>query len=150
MTGVEAPGPARIEDVIAAEGMFVSTSVGTSMLPLIRDRRDTIIVTPPSGRLRKYDVALYRRGDRYILHRVVEVLPGGYVICGDNCLAREYDITDANVIGVLTGLYRGDRQVDLGGIGYRAYARAWVLLYPARALWKRVRAKLGSIRRRLR
>ena len=150
MTGVDAPGPARIEDVIAAEGMFVSTSVGTSMLPLIRDRRDTIIVVPPSGRLRKYDVALYRRGDRYILHRVVDVLPEGYVICGDNCLAREYDITDANVIGVLTGLYRGDRQVDLGGIGYRTYARAWVLLYPARALWKRVRAKLGSIRRRLR
>ena len=75
MAGVEAPGPARIEDVIAAEGMFVSTSVGTSMLPLIRDRRDTIIVTPPSGRLRKHDVALYRRGDRYILHRVVDVLP---------------------------------------------------------------------------
>lgn len=147
---MDAPGPARIEDVIAAEGMFVSTSVGTSMLPLIRDRRDTIIVVPPSGRLRKYDVALYRRGDRYILHRVVDVLPEGYVICGDNCLAREYDITDANVIGVLTGLYRGDRQVDLGGIGYRTYARAWVLLYPARALWKRVRAKLGSIRRRLR
>lgn len=150
MAGVEVPGPARIEDVIAAEGMFVSTSVGTSMLPLIRDRRDTIIVTPPSGRLRKYDVALYRRGDRYILHRVVEVLPKGYVICGDNCLAREYDITDANVIGVLSGLYRGDKQVDLGGIGHRTYARAWVLLYPARALWKRVRAKLGSIRGRLR
>lgn len=150
MTGVEVPGPARIEDVIAAEGMFVSTSVGTSMLPLIRDRRDTIIVTPPSGRLRKYDVALYRRGNRYILHRVVDVLPECYVICGDNCLAREYDITDANVIGVLAGLYRGDRQVDLGGIGYRAYARIWVLLYPVRALWKRVRAKLGAIRRRLR
>lgn len=147
---MEVPGPARIEDVIAAEGVFVSTSVGTSMLPLIRDRRDTIIVTPPSGRLRRYDVALYRRGDRYILHRVVEVLPEGYVICGDNCLAREYDITDTNVIGVLSGLYRGDRQVDLDGIGYRTYTRIWVLLYPVRALWKRVRAKLGSIRRRSR
>lgn len=29
-----------------------------------------------------------------------------YVICGDNCLYREYGVTDEDIVGVLTGFYR--------------------------------------------
>ena len=62
-----------IESILDADGVFVSTTSGVSMYPMLRDRRDTIIVTRPKERLKKYDVALYRRGESYVLHRVIKV-----------------------------------------------------------------------------
>ena len=36
---------------------------GVSMLPLIREGRDSVILSPVSGRLKKYDIPFYRRHD---------------------------------------------------------------------------------------
>lgn len=119
-----------IAEVLEREGVYVGVTSGVSMWPMIRDRCDTVVVRPPCGRLRRFDVALYKRDDRYVLHRVVEVLADSYVICGDNCIGREHDITDADVLGVLTGFYRGETQVNMQGTGYRCYVRAWCGAYP--------------------
>ena len=35
-----------IEDALATQGMYVGTTVGVSMRPMLRNRRDTIIVEP--------------------------------------------------------------------------------------------------------
>ena len=109
-----------IAEVLEREGVYVGVTSGVSMWPMIRDRCDTVVVRPPCGRLRRFDVALYKRDDRYVLHRVVEVLADSYVICGDNCIGREHDITDADVLGVLTGFYRGETQVNMQGTGIDA------------------------------
>lgn len=140
--GVKGSG-ARIEAVLEREGAFVSTTAGVSMYPMLRDRRDTIIISPVKGRLKKYDVPLYRRGEKYVLHRIVEVTDDGYVICGDNCIRRESDITDREIIGVLTGFYRGDREISMDSAGYRAYVRVWCALYPVRKIYKLVRLSAG-------
>lgn len=137
----------RIEAVLAEDGVFVSTTVGVSMYPMLRNRKDTIIITPYEGRLKKYDVPLYRRGEKYILHRIVEVRPDSYVICGDNCMEKEYGITDEQILGVLTGFYRGKKQVDMESWAYKCYVRCWCGLYPMRRFYKRVRSKLGQWRR---
>lgn len=139
------PAECRIEDVLAAEGLYVGTPVGVSMLPMLRQRRDTIAVVPAPaapGRLAVGDVALYRRGDAYVLHRVVGLEPGGYTILGDNCLAFEH-VSDGRVIGVLAGFWRGEREVDMAGAGYRAYVAAWRALTPARRAWLRARGALA-------
>ena len=81
-----------------------------------------------------------------MLHRVVEVLADSYVICGDNCIGREHDITDADVLGVLTGFYRGETQVNMQGTGYRCYVRAWCGAYPARRALMRLRRSLGRVK----
>lgn len=130
-----------IEDVLARDGVYVSTTSGTSMWPMLQHRRDTIVVAPPAGRLRRFDVALYRRGSSYVLHRVVRVLPDSYVILGDNCLNFEHGITDDQVIGVLTGFYRGhsEKPVNMDGLAYRAYVRVWYLLWPLRLAVGRLR-----------
>lgn len=137
----------KIEDVLSEEGVFVSTTVGCSMYPMLRNRRDTIIISPYEGRLKKYDVPLYRRGSDYILHRIIEVRPDSYVICGDNCIQKEYGISDEQILGVLTGFYRGKKQIDMNGLPYRLYVRCWCAMFPLRKLWKRGRSYLG---RRLR
>ena len=49
----------------------VSTTVGDSMEPMLRNRKDTVIIKPVSGKLKRYDLPLYRRPDgKYVLHRI--------------------------------------------------------------------------------
>ena len=127
--------PARIEDILARDGVFISTTSGVSMFPMLRDRQDTVIVRTYSGRLKKYDVVLYRKGNQYVLHRILKVLPASYIIRGDNCFQKEYDITDNDILGVLREFYRGDKKVELSGFRYRLY----ICFLPVINLWNRLR-----------
>lgn len=135
----------KIEEILEKEGVFVSATVGASMYPMIRNRKDTIVISPSTERLKKYDIPLYKRGDKYILHRIIDVLPESYVICGDNCIQREYDITDKEILGVLTEFYRGEKKINLQGKGYLCYAKVWCALYPLRYVYKRAKGILVSI-----
>lgn len=126
----------QIEEILQQNGFYISTTVGTSMYPMLRNRQDTIVIRPVTQPLRKYDVPLYKRQDDYVLHRIVKVTPKGYVICGDNCLNREYGITDQQIIGVLSEFIRGEKEVDLNSRGYKSYCRIWVAIYPVRYLLK--------------
>ena len=141
----------HIEDVLASEGVFVSTSAGVSMWPLLRNRRDTVVIRPvsPGQRLRRFDVPLYRRGDDYVLHRIIEVQPDRYIIRGDNCLQREY-VADDRVIGVLSELFRDGKRVSPDSSAYRAYVHVWHALFPLRACAKRLRACVGRAVRAMR
>ena len=103
----------HIEEVLEQKGVYVSTTAGVSMYPLLRHRKDTIVIHSVEGRLKKYDIPLYKRGEAYVLHRIVKVNPDNYVICGDNCLKREYGITDEQIIGVLSGIVRGEHTIDI-------------------------------------
>ena len=149
MTAAQFESALHIEDVLAREGVFVGTTAGSSMWPLLRHRRDTVVIRPCAARLRAGDVPLYRRGDAYVLHRVVEVLPDSYVICGDNCAELERGVRDEQMVGVLESFYRGERPVSLDSRAYRAYVRAWRALCPLRRAWKRMRARAGRVARSL-
>lgn len=70
--------------------------------------RDLVIISVPQGRLQPYDVALYRRGSAYVLHRVIQVREKDYLIRGDNTYRLEV-VPDSAVIGVLTGFKRKGR-----------------------------------------
>ena len=73
------------EEILEKEGRLIYTNVGTSMLPLIRQGKDLLIIEPPDGRLKKYDIPLYRRDSgQYVLHRVLKVREQDYVLCGDH------------------------------------------------------------------
>ena len=74
-----------IQEVLQETGVYVGPTAGTSMLPMLKNRRDTIVVSKKTERLKPLDVALYKRGEQYILHRVLEVTDTGYIIRGDNC-----------------------------------------------------------------
>ena len=78
-----------IEEVLLSRGKYIGPTVGVSMLPMLKNRRDTIVVEAKKERLQRLDVALYRRGDAYVLHRVLQPIEGGYIIRGDNCYSDE-------------------------------------------------------------
>ena len=138
-------GADEIRRIIEAEGRYVSTSVGFSMKPMLRSRRDTVVIVPKTGRLKKYDVPLYEAGGKLILHRVVKVLPDGYVIRGDNCAFTERGITDSQILGVLCEFWRGEKRISVNDAGYRIYSRIWVISYPVRFLYKKCRSALGAL-----
>lgn len=140
----------KIEEVLARDGVYVCTTSGVSMMPMLRDRRDTVVITPVSGRLKKYDVALYRFGGKYLLHRVVKVLPDSYICCGDNCITPEVGVTDADVIGILTEVWRGDKKLNLDGGCYKIYYKLRVATFGLRRFVRRAGGKILSLFRKKR
>ena len=122
------------EDVIERDGRLVYTNVGDSMRPLIRQDRDILIIEKYEGRLKKYDVPLYKRDSgQYVLHRVLKVRENDYVICGDNRYSKEYGITDRHIIGVLTAVVRDGKEIPITDWRYRLYVHLWCDLFPLRA-----------------
>lgn len=139
-----------IEEILKAKGEVSFTPSGTSMLPLLRHQRDKVVLKSPDGKLKKYDVPLYRRKDgSFVLHRVIDIRPDGYVMCGDNQTAKEFFIKDESIIAVMSSFYRNNKYIDCGSFAYRAYSRIWVFSLPCRKLFRKLRALCVKIRRKL-
>ncbi len=137
------------EQVLQRNGQLVYTNVGNSMWPLIRQDKDLVVISPkPQGRLKRYDVPLYRRDSdrlagngKHVLHRILRVTPSGYVISGDNRWNLERDITDRHIIGVLSAVVRGGanpntdnpRTILVTDRAFRIYTHIWCDLFLLRA-----------------
>ena len=116
------------EEEINKTGKLIYTSVGNSMMPIIRENCDILIIEKVSGRLKKYDIPLYKRASGH-----------SYVTCGDNRWKKEYDITDDNIIGVLTGIVRNGKKISVSNIKYKIYVHLWCDLFPIRAVILRIK-----------
>ncbi|MGN0452301.1 MAG: S24/S26 family peptidase [Ruminococcus sp.] len=114
------------EEIIKS-GRLVIHPHGVSMWPMIRNGKDSVVIEPVSGRLNKYDIPLYKTDNgKYVVHRIIEVTEKGYVICGDGLFEREYNITDKNIIGVITGFFRKEKYIPCTSKGYIFYSKLWV------------------------
>ena len=140
----------KIEDAVAEQGVYIGPTVGVSMLPMLKNRRDTIVVKPKTERLNRLDVALYKRGDDYVLHRVLAPVEGGYIIRGDNCYADE-SVPEEAVFGVLTEFFRKDKHILCTDKKYLRYAERRVKTYRFRRFFVRIKWKIkGAIKKILR
>ncbi len=133
----------KIEDVLKEKGVYIGPTVGVSMLPMLKTRRDTIVVKPKTERLKRLDVALYKRGDDYILHRVLESVDGGYIIRGDNCYVDE-NVSEDAVIGVLTEFFRKDKHILCTDEKYIRYVEKRLKTYKFRRFFVRIKRKIFS------
>ena len=136
------------EEILARDGVLAYKTKGSSMEPMLRQNRDLVVVRTPVSRLRKYDVALYKRGKKYVLHRVIKVEKDRYLIRGDNTFSLEI-VPDDAVIGVLTSFQRKGKPRDVANRGYRLYARVWNAVYPLRLLRFRVVRSMKATAKRL-
>ena len=136
------------EEELQKNGKIIHTNVGTSMMPLLRQNRDVMIIERPEGRLKKYDVPLYKRKNgQYVLHRILKVRDHDYVICGDHCIKKEYGITDNEIIGVLTGVIRDGKTITMDSFGYKFYYHLWCDFFYIRVFLLRIRFFLGRVKR---
>ena len=135
-----------VAQALQKQGYLLLAPRGTSMLPLIREGKDSVKLEPPQGRLRRFDVPLYRRKNGVgVLHRVLKVLPDGYFVCGDHQWEKE-KITDDQIIGVMTALYRKEKLWTLKEKRYRLYLHLFcgAPLWMRKCYW-RCRGLLGRI-----
>ncbi|MBQ7831267.1 MAG: S24/S26 family peptidase [Clostridia bacterium] len=125
------PEKQTIEQVLFDKGVYIGPTVGISMLPMLKNRRDTIVVQAKTERLKPLDVALYKRGDAYVLHRVLEVKEKGYIIRGDNCYTDE-QVPEESVIGVLTEFFRKNKHFYCTDEKYLKYVKRRLKYYKPR------------------
>ena len=119
---------------------------GTSMLPLLRQGRDTVILSPlPQRRLKKYELPLYQRQNgQYVIHRIVKT-GEQYTCIGDNQFQLEPGVEHEQMIALVTGVIRDGREHSVDALGYRLYCRFWhhsrklrYILWNIKALMRRV------------
>jgi len=145
-TAMELSEFSNIESVLNEYDTYASVTRGISMRPLFRTHRDMVILSKPTEKLKKYDVALYKIGGKYILHRVIGIdeKAGEYLIRGDNTYTLER-VPFSSVIARLIAFNRKGKRYDITAASYKIYSRVWVFIYPIRLLFK----KAGNLLRRV-
>ena len=139
------------EEQIRKHGYLVYRNVGDSMLPILRQGKDLMVISrKPEDRLKKYDVPLYKRDNgQYVLHRILKVRKNDYVICGDNRWRREYGITDRHIIGVLTAVIRDGKTIPVTDKAYRRYVHFLCDFFYVRAVIFWLRDYPSRLKRKL-
>lgn len=146
----------RLEDLmpLIRERLAAGESVrfsphGTSMLPMLKDGRDQVILSPLPDKLKKYDLPFYQRENgQYVLHRIVNV-KDDYTCMGDNQFVPEPGVRHDQMIAVVTGFIRKGKEYSAECLRYKAYCRFWCAIRPLRHFFLRIRGVLGRIKRRI-
>lgn len=104
--------------------MVTFTPSGSSMLPMLDGKNDTVTFSPKPDRLKKYDVAFYqrRKTGQLVLHRMIGFTKdGGYIFCGDNQYSYEYGIGDSDILALMTSFTHRGKTHDVHDVSYRFY-----------------------------
>lgn len=136
------------EEILARDGKLIYKTKGHSMRPMLHQNRDLVIIEPKTERLKRFDVALYKHGGKYILHRVIKVNAEDYTFRGDHNYFKEPGIKDHEIIGILTAFVRKGKQHSTDEKGYRFLVRLWAFLYPFRALAVKIKHLIKKIVKR--
>ncbi len=118
---------------------------GVSMLPMLRQGRDTVTLKRVEGKLRKYDLPFYRRDNgAYVIHRIVKV-GDTYTCIGDNQFALEPGIRHDQIIGVVSAFCRNGKTISVSHGGYKLYCRLWHWSRPVRHVIRGVARRLRAL-----
>ena len=118
---------------------------GVSMLPMLRQGKDSVELSPLPERLEKYDLPVYQYpSGKIVMHRVVAVCEDHYVCLGDN--TYEYEtIYPEQLIGRVSAFRRGEKRIPVDAKGYQIYVRIWVAIFPLRKMVKKGKRWLKRI-----
>jgi len=136
-----------IQEQLAAGHSVRFSPRGTSMLPMLRQGIDSVVLSPVPQKLKKYDLPLYqRKGGQFVLHRIVAA-GDTYTCIGDNQFELEHGLEHGQILALVTAFYRGEACYSVTDWRYRIYCRFWHYSRPLRHLWRRIK---GVLRRLLR
>lgn len=126
-----------IRERLAAGQTLRFSPRGTSMLPMLRQGRDSVVLAPVPATLKKYDLPLYQRDNgQFVLHRVVAA-GETYTCIGDNQFQLETGLRHDQMIAVVTAFSRGGREISVTSPGHRLYCRLWHWSRPVRYILRR-------------
>ena len=126
-----------MEEAFSRGAEFRIPVTGTSMMPLLNQGRDFVVLKKPDSPA-VGDIPLYRRSDgQFVLHRIVGKKDGAFICRGDNQYENEDGVLNESIIGVVTKIERGGRVIRTDEFKYNIYVRVWSLLLPVRRARKR-------------
>ncbi|MBQ8696126.1 MAG: S24/S26 family peptidase [Clostridia bacterium] len=134
-----------IEETIGSGGVFTLYPKGDSMKPLVRQGLDAVelcaIDTVTVG-----DIVLFRRENgEFVLHRIVDEKPDGYVFCGDNQCVLEGGIKAEQFIAKVSAILREGKRYPTDLPEYLEY----VATLPKRRKKIQRRATLRAIKKKI-
>lgn len=114
----------NFENEIQSKGYIVFPNEGDSMMPLLRQHKDIMVIKKITEPLKKYDAVLFKRPNgAYVMHRIVKVCGHGkYRIAGDNRHFAE-TIPEEWIIGILSEVIKDDRHITVDSDEYKAYLK---------------------------
>lgn len=128
--------PAIKEQLLSGGSVRFSPN-GTSMLPMLRQGVDTVVLSPLPQQLKPYDLPLYQRDNgQYVLHRIVAVKEDTYSCVGDNQFQLERGVRQDQMIGYVTTFYRGEKACSVRSLSHRVYCRIWHWTRGIRHVWR--------------
>ncbi len=134
-----------IDEVISSGGEFRLFPRGTSMLPLIREGKDSVALISPKD-IKKGDIVLYRRANgQFVLHRVVKIKNGEYLMCGDNQYTVEHGIKKDDILALVGRIFRDESEMSQDSPQYARYISS----LPSRRFKKRIRSMLSAVKRKI-
>lgn len=95
------------------------------MEPMLISNKDIVTIRKKrEERCKENDVVLYRKKNKLILHRIIQVLPDNlYVILGDNCSKKEYGISDEDILGIVIAFKHNGKHYEINDPDYQAYVK---------------------------
>ena len=106
------------------------------MTPMLKEGRDSVVLSPLPEKLKKFDLPLYRRKNgQYVLHRVVRV-GETYTCLGDNQFVPETGLTQDQMIAVVSSFCRKGREYKVTDASYRVYRALWFRSRHLRRIWR--------------
>lgn len=136
------------EELLNRDGKLAYTNKGVSMMPLLRQGKDVLVIEK-CDTFKKYDAVLFvRKGKcdhQYVLHRILKVnSDGSYWIVGDHCTNGER--VEANqILGKMTQVYRNGKTIKVEDKKYLFYVHLWCDFYPIRVFLLRFKSILYRI-----
>jgi len=119
MQGRAAIETALAEEVLRSYGKLRIMACGSSMIPTIFPGDILFVERAPLARLRPGHVVLASREDRFFAHRIVRLTalggPPRVITRGDALLWDDPAFLGEEILGRVTTVVRGRKQIELGG-----------------------------------
>lgn len=116
------------------EGRTVTFRVrGRSMRPMIEGDRDSVVLVPCTGEVKKDDIILAEVSpQRYVLHRIIKVEGDTLTMRGDGNLVGTETFRRSDVIGRAEAFIRKGKRLNMDSRRWKVYSFFWTRLLPLR------------------
>lgn len=135
-----------IEEAFERNTTFKIPITGTSMNPLLFEKRDFVFIKKAELPLEIGDIPLYRRRTgEFVLHRIVGKDDRGYILCGDNQFILEHGVLDSHIIGVVCEMNIDGKTVGVEDAEYIKHKEKYVKNVGRRYPVRRLRYNLSRL-----
>lgn len=99
---------------------------GKSMRPFLKEGRDKVVLTKAdAASIKKGDIVVFKKGDAYLLHRVVSLGGGVFSIMGDNETNPDCGISPQSIVASVKSVERNGKVIDKNHPLWQFYSRVF-------------------------